>query len=529
MLAMKRDRFWIHGLVAGAVAGVLAEAMVMRLNPEVGQPLGAILIGFVAWASWGTLIAGVPVVLLQLLTRRLRRRESDWPAPFLIALMYFAAAVLSFANADIHRSLLSATARRVVIQDAVAWLFGTVLALLVGAIIRRRVPTRRWRVTFAVMMLLVPAARLVIRPTTGAAPLAVPVEAVGTPIRPLVVVGVEGLDIPALLTYAGGGHAPVLTGVMTDSAWGSVTPYRPFLRQSYWTTLATGTNPGSHGVKAHWGWRLPWLDGTLRLLPWTPQGSRLILPWWLGRRVTPPESTVPALWQRLRVSGVATEVIGWPGFWRSEVDRPTHTAAPVVADEGLWSALEAALEAFPDARDEVWRSIGQDRAALRSALDGLQSGVEVLWIRLGALATTRELLEPLKPRHTGEREVVELVMEMVDSQLGELLAVAPPDALVVFVSPYGLAPPSSYERLRRVIGIGDTWRTSGDRCWDGVLMIHGRGAAPGRRFQDRVLADMVPTLLYLVGLPLAQYMEGEVVIDAIDPTFLETRPLVVDP
>jgi hypothetical protein len=62
-----------------------------------------------------------------------------------------------------------------------------------------------------------------------------------------------------------------------------------------------------------------------------------------------------------------------------------------------------------------------------------------------------------------------------------------------------------------------------------VLLIHGRDIAPGRVFQDRNLADMVPTMLYLVGLPVAQYMEGEVVVDAIDPSFLETHPLVVDP
>ena len=118
---------------------------------------------------------------------------------------------------------------------------------------------------------------------------------------------------------------------------------------------------------------------------------------------------------------------------------------------------------------------------------------------------------------------------MLDSQLAELLVAAPPDALVVLVSPYGLAPPSSYERLRRLVGIGDAWRTSGDRCWDGVLLIYGRDVAPGRRFRDRELTDMVPTLLYLVGLPVAQYMDGEVMVDAVDPRFLGTHPLVVDP
>ncbi len=527
---MKKDCFWIHGLTAGAVGGVLAEAMVMRLNPEVAQSATAIAIGVVAWASWGALLAGVPLVVLQLGLRRLRRRPSGWPAPTLIALIYLVAAVLGAANADIHEHLLSATARRVVIQDAVAWFLGAALALVAGSILRRHGAGRRWRVAFAVVMLLLPAARLVIRPTTAAAPLAVPLEPIGVPKRPLLVVGIEGLDVPTLLTYAGSGHAPLLARIMRAGSWGSMLPYQPFLRQSYWTTLATGANPGSHGVKAHWGWRLPWLEDTLRLLPWTPQGSRMILPWWLGRRVVPPEATVPALWQRLQISGVATEVAGWPGVWPSEVDPTVATAdAPVVADEGLWSALETALDGFPDAENRVWRAIGRDRAVLRTALNGLGSGTEALWLRLGALATARELLEPLKPRHTGEREVIELIVEMLDSQLAELLAAAPSDALVVLVSPYGLAPPSSFERLRRLIGIGDTWRTSGDRCWDGVLLIHGREVAPGRSFRDRELADLVPTVLYLVGLPVAQYMEGEVVVDAVDRGFLETHPLVVDP
>jgi hypothetical protein len=524
-----KDRFWIHGLVAGAVAGVLAEAMVLRLNPEVGQPVTAIAVGVAAWASWGAVLAGVPIVALQLAFRRLRSRPAGWPAPGLVTMVYLAAAGLGFANADIHHHLLSATARRVVQQDAVAWLAGAGLALVAGWILHRRRAGRIGRVAFAVVMLLLPAARLVIRPTTVAAPLAVPVESVGAPDRPLIVVGIEGLDIPALLTHASGGHAPVLARIMRDGAWGSVRPYRPYLRQSYWTTLATGTDPGTHGVKAHWGWKLPWLDDTLRLLPWTPQGSRLILPWWLARRVTPPGPTVPALWQRLRVSGVDVEVVGWPGVWGPDVAEPVDGSGPIVTDDALWSALETALEAFPDNRREIWRAIEHDRDALRSAITALESGVEVLWVRLGALATSRQLLEPLKPRHTGEREVVELVTEMVDSQLGELLASAPPDALVVLVSPYGLAPPSSYERLRRLVGIGDTWRTSGDRCWDGVLLIHGRDLAPGRVFQDRDLADMVPTMLYLVGLPVAQYMDGEVVVDAIDQGFLQTHPLVVDP
>jgi len=527
---VKHDRFWIDGLVTGATAGVLAEALVMRLNPEVVQPLGGIAIGMVLWASWGVLIAGVPVVVLQILIRRLRPDAKFWPAPALIAAMYLVAGVLGWVNADLHLHLLSATARRVVLQDAVAWFLGAVLALVVGAAIRRTQAGGRWKIAFAVMMILLPAGRLAVRPTTSAQPLAVVAEPIGSPDRPLLMIGVDGLDVPVLLTHSDGGRAPALERFMNEGSWGTIQPYRPFLRQSYWTSVATGTYPGAHGVKAHWGWDLPWLRDTLRLMPWTPQGSRLILPWSLARRVTPPPASVPALWERMRMSGVATQVIGWPGFWESQSGVYDVDFGPTATDldNGLDAALEMALDEFSAESPRVWSAINRDQERVDQTVRALGSGTSNLWVHLQALAETRQLLEPLKPRHTGEREVVELLVELLDDQLGRLLTAAPPDALVVLVSPYGLSPPSSYERLRRLVGIGDSWHTSGDQCWDGVLMIMGRDVVGGRHYQDIRLPDVVPTVCYLLGLPLAQYMEGSVVIETVDGHYLATHPLVVD-
>ncbi len=503
----------------------------MRLNPEVGQPLGGIAIGVFLWASWGALIVGLPVVLLQILVRRLRHRRNSWPAPEFIAAIYLIVAVLGWVNADLHLHLLSATARRVLLQDSVAWFLGAVLALVVGAVIRRTGAGPTWKIAFAVMMILLPAGRLTVRPTTSAQPLAIAAESIGSPSRPLLMIGVEGLDGPVLLTYSSGGRTPALGRLMNDGAWGTTQPYEPFLRQSYWTSVATGTLPGTHGVKAHWGWDLPWLSETLRLMPWTPQGSRLILPWSLARRVTPPPSSVPALWERLRISGVGTEVIGWPGFWEapSGVTDVENNAAPAGLDIGLRSALEASLGAFASKGSSIWRAIDRDQARVDRAVEALGSGTPNLWIHLGALAETRMLLEPLKPRHTGEREVVELLVELLDGQLAELLAAAPPDALVIVVSPYGMSPPSSYERLRRLVGIGDTWRSSGDQCSDGVLMVMGRDVSGGRQYQNVGLADIVPTACYLLELPVAQYMEGSVVIEGVDADYLATHPLLFDP
>jgi hypothetical protein len=447
------------------------------------------------------------------------------------ATVYLLAGVLAAVNADLSLHLLSDTARRVVLQDAVAWFLGALLALVLAAAIRGTGAGGRWKVAFSVFMIVLPAGRLLVIPTTSAKPLAVVVEPIGSPAKPLLVVGAEGFDVPVLLTYSGGGRTPMLERLANDGAWGTIRPYKPYLRQSYWTSVATGTYPGAHGVKAHWGWDLPWLDAPLRLMPWTPQGSRLIHPWWLARRVTPPPATVPALWERLRRSGVGTEVLGWPGFWSSDSIMAAADPAQRRAsfEPGLDEVLEVALAPFVDASPTIWSAIRRDQVMVDRAVAAFEGGATNVWLHLETLAETRRLLEPLKPRHTGEREVVELVVELLDSQLHQLVLATPPDALIVVVSPVGLSPPSSYERLRRLVGIGDTWRSSGDQCWDGVLMISGRDVVPGRQYQDIHLPDVVPTVCYLLGLPLAQYMEGSVIISAVEPDYLATHPLVVDP
>ena len=49
------------------------------------------------------------------------------------------------------------------------------------------------------------------------------------------------------------------------------------------------------------------------------------------------------------------------------------------------------------------------------------------------------------------------------------------------------------------------------------------------RVQRSTPPDVAPTLCYLLGLPVSQYMEGSVLVDIISPTFLSENPLrVVD-
>jgi hypothetical protein len=524
---------WIHALVAGGIAGVLAEVMVMRLNPEVSQSTAAAMTAIPLWLSWGVVMGGVPLLLVVPLLRRRSRAAGNWPAPELTALVFLIAAVMSWVNADLHHEFLTPTGHRILRQDVAVWTSGVLLALAGGAALRRLGTTPGLRVAFAGAMLALPTMRLVWQPIPQSIPVDIVARPLGTPDRPLLVIGVEGLDSKALLVHAAGDRYRNLDLLQESGAWGPLTPNRPYLRESLWTTLTTGTFPGRHGVKFGRAWQLPWLEGEpLRLLPWTPQGSRLILPWGVADRVVPPPASVPPLWDRLRASGVTTEVLGWPGFWRAQVtvvDEVPATAGRDDSGGAVQGLLAQALEPFGAERDGIVQAVEGDERRTEAAERALASGTRDVWVHLEGLSTVRRLLEPLTPLHTGEREVMERVIEVLDTQVGRLLAAAPPETLVAVVSPYGLAPPSPYERLRRTLGFGDSWRTSAEECPDGALLLRGDGVPRGTRFASAQLVDVAPTLCYLLGLPVAQYMEGGVIVDGVGREYLSSHPLrVVD-
>jgi hypothetical protein len=523
---------WIDALCAGAAAGLLAEALVLRMNPEVTQTARGVLVGMPLWASWGGLLVGIPLILTLAVLDRFRPNPDRWMAPALCAAMFVVAAVVGAVNAKLHARLLPGAAYRILVQDSVAWLVAALLAVVGGLLIRRVGDDRRARAIFAILMLALPAARVIWAPTIPRQYLEVEPRPLGSPTRPLLVIGLEGLDAKVLLVDAASASHPAIARLREEGAWAPLTPHRPYLRFALWTSTATGTYPGLHGVKAHWGWDLPLVfPATLRLLPWTPEGSRMILPWGLAERVPPPPATVAPLWARLNASGISTAVFGWPGSWGEDpslLTTPDHLPGEPL-ESAMQASLEAALQPFPGRRTQIWAAIVRDQARVEAAVTALEEGYGNVWIHLEALSLARRFHEPLRPRDARERRFLELVMELVDDQLGALLSATSGTTLVAVVSPYGLNPPGSFEKLKRLFGGGGSWQTSAEGCPDGIVVLLGNGVDPGRKVQAANLPDVVPTLCYLLGLPVAQYMQGSVMIGAVTPSFLAEHPLrVVD-
>jgi len=534
MAAMRWGRLALQAAVVGGLAGALAEVLVLRINPEVPSDPISILLLAALWVTWGAVLVGTPLLLLLALVTRARGASADsewWPLPELAAVVLVVAGVVTRTNAELHADFLSGSGHRTLGQDAVTWLVGAVLSIGAGLWVRHLGRPHALRLALSLFLLALPLVRLASQPSPPRSPDEHAPQPLGLPDRPVVVVGLEGLDANLLLAQTSGGRYPALGRLVQSGAWGSVDSQPPFLRRSMWTTVATGTSPRRHGVSSRWVLYLPALEEPIRLLPWLPGGSRLVLPWGLARRELPPPTLKPPLWERLQASGLETVVLGWPGLWRELP--PGADAPPIAVTTALeppdLAALEAALATFPAAEEKLRSVMASDLGRTAGARAALSAGVPSVWLHLQTLTVARHELEPGNAPDAEAREAFGLVLEQVDEQIRSILDSLPPDALLAVVSPYGMEGPGPGERLLRLMGLGESWRATERSCPDGVLLLTGPGVASSTRFFAARPADVVPTLCYLLGLPVAQYMDGRVVLDAVDPAFLARTPLrVVD-
>jgi hypothetical protein len=68
---------------------------------------------------------------------------------------------------------------------------------------------------------------------------------------------------------------------------------------------------------------------------------------------------------------------------------------------------------------------------------------------------------------------------------------------------------------------------SGAHRTNGVFVLWGSHVRRGLELQDVSIRDIAPTTLHLLGLPVPDDMDGQVVTQALDQEFLTSHPVVV--
>ena len=412
------------------------------------------------------------------------------------------------------------------------------------------------------------------RPSERPVPLATETVA---PVRRVILVGVDGLGPEQVRHGVARGNLPSFARLLKRGASGPLATLRPTEGPPIWTTIVTGCLPRNHGVKSFATYRLRGSDSVFELLPKGALVALLERAGLVSRSpVTAASRKRRALWNALNAFGVSTGVVRFWGTYPPEHVRGfmlSHyfhllRGDPQRAGESLYPpdllaevsaravepadvdaatiaqfvdlSAEAPGDRIPWRRDLVERALAPDLtyqragSVLRAAYDPAFFGTYFYGLDVVGHGFLRFALperfgdvRPEEVRRYGK--VLDRYTAQLGQWLGDLAQGLRPGEILLVVSGYGMEPVPLWRRL--LAGLGGDPATSGthEGAPDGFLMAVGDGVRPGAALGSASVLDVAPTVLYLMGLPVARDMEGRVLTEIVEEDFTRAHPVTFVP
>ena len=396
-----------------------------------------------------------------------------------------------------------------------------------------------------------------------------PVSFLALPERPVpgrvFLVGIDGASFAVFDEVMEAGLMPNLKRIGERGARTVLWSMEPTASAILWTTMATGKVPEKHGIL---GFVATTEDG--RTVP-----------------VSSTMRKVRALWNIASEAGVSVGFLSWWVTWPAEPVRgfmATDYVWPLKKDEqgfatgaeenstredrtfpkSLMAELEPlnvtearlspaelerlgisrlpAVEGYA-VRDILLKDVSVERMArhlLESGheeslfavyFDGFDAYCHLFWPIYREYAEARrraktqpELLRGLDPKRLEIARVLDAHLERVDGFLGYLLArMAPEDALVI-VSDHGYGDNEGRKPIQRPSG--ETMNPEHWHTLDGILLATGGPIRPGAGTDvHATVLDVAPTVLALLGLPLARDMDGRPLEGLFAESFRARQPI----
>jgi len=556
--------------IAASIEAIALCTLTLHLNPGLvlRHEAGALLLClFVPWAAGGTLalalVAGAATAV-RWWARPFRPVIAG--RPFFASLAFLAlavAAALYWHNLLAYRHALPLETLRALAVSAVVVTGASAVFLAIG--LDLVLFPRHDRPLAAALAVLAPAAALAVplalRPELPppAPPVAVQLDA-GRPARRVVVVGIDGLS-PADLAVADDGDVPAFVRLARRGAFGPLATLRPTEGPPIWTTLMTGRLARDHGILSASSYRLRGSDSEWVLLP---KGAlvgvleRLSLA--SRRPVASTSRRRRALWNVLDAFGIPTGLVRvWgthppetirgfvvsPYFHllRGDPERAAgavfprdllpEIAARVVGPLDLDPALLADLAdaAAPPATpldDPVLQALARDAVA-PDLTYARAAGVLHKAYAPSLLVLSFHGYDVAAEDARRYGRVLRRYASLVERWVGEIERDLGPWDVLVVLSGHGLAPTPLWRRLVGTLTGTRVGAASHGEAPDGVLVVVGQGIRPGAIPANASVLDVAPTILYLMGLPVARDMEGRVLTEILEPAFARDNPVTFIP
>jgi hypothetical protein len=578
----------VSAALAAAIGAGALSTLTLYLNPALvlrEEAVALLLCLLLPWTAIGTfalaLLAGAAAAV-----RWWGRPNRPLVAgrPFFASLSFMALAVVAalyWHNLLAYRHAIPLEALRALAVSAVVVTAAALVFLAIGT--DAVLFPRRTRPLAAALAILAPAAALAVPlalrpvPLAPGAPVPVRLDA-GRPARRVVLVGIDGLAPSDLAADAGGGRVPALARLARRGAFGPLATLRPTEGPPVWATMMTGRMPRDHGIRSASSYRLLASSGEWVLLPKGAFVGLLERARLASRR--PIASTARrrrAIWNVLDAFSIPVGLVRVWGTHPPETVRgfvvspyfhllagdparapgavhPKDLLAEIAAravgagdvDPSLLQELAAApapATAPPDdprLRRLAGEALAPDLTYARAA-DVLRPAYHPALFVIafhGYDVAAHDFYRYAHPEAFGDVSPEAArryghVLARYASLLAQWVAglerdLGPEDVLIV-VSGYGLQPTPLWRRLVGTLSGTEVGAATHANAPDGFFLAAGGGIRPGSAPRGASVLDVTPTLLYLMGLPVARDMEGRVLTEILDPDFAREHPVTFIP
>lgn len=547
---------YLKRVLAGAIFGLYIANLLYFLNPQIDITPGRLATVTIVYGLICGLLFGSALWLLRALRVRLfGKPETNGgfrPHGFgFVVLAAFLAAAIYWMHLEVFRIYLPVGAVRV-LAKATNLITATAFVLLLIWFAERNADRRTSRILFVVGVVLIAISSFFLyqrRDSYRTEEHAVVVADIGTVAgqRPVIVVAIRNLPYDWILTLAGEGSLPFFEQARTRGYFTRLEPFPTISPKSLWASVATGKLPFRHGVTGRLAYRTPLnRDGERFLIIPAGVGFKawgLIPP--VKRISTPlPSGLALPLWTLFERLGLHAAVIGWPwsepiGSERVVTDRYFENSSRQT-DEVVppqFAAEIAKLETVPpESETQRFNGTGNARQRIVNGLSADLTSMAILRASapsfpltvctLGGFEQAQRAIHIFNNDLPARSTVKGLVLRAYAEQLDRMLAALArdyPNYMIVVVSPSGPVPPqlpaTPYALLRDFIDPADP---SSD---DGFVLIRGTGIVHSEKPRSAMAVDVVPTVLYIAGLPVGRDMDGSVLSEAFSEELLRTNPL----
>jgi predicted AlkP superfamily phosphohydrolase/phosphomutase len=380
------------------------------------------------------------------------------------------------------------------------------------------------------------------------------------------IIAIDGGSLDFITSATAEGRLPNFGRILDGGAALHLATLRPTSAEAVWAAVSTGKLPQKNGVRSAGRYRLPGGGDPILLLPVNCFSSSLVRFGFLAEEpYTAASLRARTIWNILGALGIPVGVVGWPltypappirGYLisdvyqrliaaRSEADDPSAVYPPEVNAEAFRAVESAAAHGGPvlptsglDARyqvpartDDAYDRIARELARTRPT--------QITMVRFQSLdAIGHYFLRYAMPTEFGDvtdeekrrfGAVLEQHYGLIDDAIGRAMASLDADDLLLVVSGYGMEPMGIVKRLlEKALGDPDLSGTH-EAAPDGFLMAFGGPVARARLAARGSVVDVVPTVLYFLGLPIGRDMDGHARTDLFLPTFVRSRPMTFIP